>query len=117
MIIKYPEFLSKPLMSSKLTKEDYFKKTESFEYNYDIERIIKKNDSVNLQFDFCKQDYITFEDFFLEELQEGLFSLEIECYDGKGNIKTIVGDIIGGLDVSVSPTVFSVSCILVLKKI
>lgn len=117
MIIKYPEFLSKPLRSSKLTKEDYFKKTESFEYNYDIERIIKKKDSVKLDFEFNKEDFIKFEDFFLEDLQEGLFSLEIECFDGKGNIKNIVGDIIGGLDISVSPTSFSVSCILILKKI
>lgn len=117
MIIEYPEFLPKPLISSKLTKEDYFKKTENFEYNFDTERIIKNFDSVMLNFDFCKEDYIKFEDFYVDDLQEGLFNLKIESFDGKGNVKKITGDILGGLDVKVYPTYFSVSCLFVLKKI
>lgn len=116
MIIQYPEHLPKPLRDSSVTTEEYFKRSEESDFFYQVERIIRKNNSIVLKFTFDKLEYIDFEDLYFSDMEEGMHNLQILVNDGKGNIKEMIGDIIGGLDVEVTPNYFNVSCVFIIKN-
>ena len=80
MILFFPDTLPNCSTSYNTNLSDFFKKSNNLDFFYENKEIIRKNNTITVNFNFSKKEYIIFEDFLIDDLEECLkdFYLKIE---------------------------------------
>ena len=115
MIIPYPTHLPKPLVSSAITPGEKFLSNNSLK-NYLAERIIKKNDVLNLKFRYNLEEYIEFEDLYYYDIEAGKNTFSIVFFDDFGEIVNQEVDLFGDVNVSRVSNIFEVNFSVIVKR-
>ena len=115
MIIPYPTHLPKPLVSSNFQLGKKAKSTGSLKI-FSLERIIKQNTIINVNFRYNLEEYIEFEDFYYYDIEEGQRTFSLLFFNENGELKNLEVDVFGAVEVEKKSNIFSVSFNAIVKR-
>ena len=117
-IIQLPTTLSdKILLSSTATGADFFRRLDKYDILFESAAIIRKEAIKTLEFDFCKEDYIIFEDFFMSDLELGSNLLRVNRLLNEDNeYQDLILDFFGAVDLTVEANRYKIKLNFIIKQ-